>query len=212
MRKPRSSKRGDILRLLKRRPGRTVEEMAEAVGITPAAVRKHLGSLEQAGLIDSVLERRPMGRPASRYRLTDASDDLFPNRYEDLARSLLNYIEHTGGPAGLEAFFEDRNSRILDELMPLMVGKTLEERVSEVSRVADEKGSMPGMRLVDGHVALEEHHCVMGRISRDFPQACQYEEKLLRVLLGVPIRRVANMASGDDCCSYIISPDELAAT
>ena len=204
MNENRRGTRWEILQLLKHHPGLTVEEMAEAIRITAAAVRKHLVSLEAAELVDSDLERRAMGRPVRKYHLTESAGELFPKTYLQLALSLLDYLRRTSGPEAVEEFFRSRNTRISRDLMPRMDDKPIRERVCELARIMDEQGAMSEIRMQGGDVVLDKYNCTLGQVVRAFPEACDYELKLYEDLLGVPIRRVRHMGSGDECCSYVI--------
>ena len=65
-----SSTRDRILQTLLRQPRRTINDLAEAVGINPISVRHHLTSLQVEGLVTSEEERHGVGRPRLLYALT----------------------------------------------------------------------------------------------------------------------------------------------
>src|SRR5213596_985761 len=78
-----ASTRGRIIILL-RRSSRTVDELAEALYLTPTAVRAHLAALERDGLVQQHSERRGGGKPSLVYDLTPAAVYLFPKSYAQL--------------------------------------------------------------------------------------------------------------------------------
>ena len=63
-----ASRRGQIITLL-RRSSRTVDELAQVLGLTHTAVRAHLAALERDGLVQQHTERRGSGKPSSVYDL-----------------------------------------------------------------------------------------------------------------------------------------------
>ena len=65
------STKTEILALLKRTDGATVDEIASSLGLAPMTVRQHLTALERDCLVRAEEVRRPTGRPHYRYRLTD---------------------------------------------------------------------------------------------------------------------------------------------
>jgi DNA-binding transcriptional ArsR family regulator len=78
------STRGRIVVLL-RRSGRTVEELARALGLTDNGVRAHLAVLERDGIArqrGSVRRGSGGGKPAYVYELTSEAEELFPKAYE----------------------------------------------------------------------------------------------------------------------------------
>ena len=92
---PRSSAPADdgrtrdrVSALLLEHGPQTATELAARLGISPAAVRRHLDSLVAAGRLEERLTRdahRGRGRPARRFHLTDAGRSAFPHAYDDLA-------------------------------------------------------------------------------------------------------------------------------
>ena len=97
-----ASTRGHIVALL-RRAGRTVEELAQALGLSGNAVRAHLATLERDGLVQQGGMRRGSRRPAYAYRLTPRAERLFPRAYEPVLRHLLAVLAARLAPAALEA-------------------------------------------------------------------------------------------------------------
>ena len=78
-----ASRRGQIITLL-RRSSRTVDELAQVLGLTHTAVRAHLAALERDGLVQQRSERRGGGKPSLVYDLTPAAEYLFPKSYAQL--------------------------------------------------------------------------------------------------------------------------------
>src|SRR5436190_23983183 len=87
-----ASTRGRIITLL-RKSSRTVDELAQALGLTDNAVRAHLAALERDGLVQQHSERRGSGKPSSVYDLASAAEDLFPKSYDQLLYQLLEILQ-----------------------------------------------------------------------------------------------------------------------
>src|SRR5215468_2499006 len=73
------STRGRLVALL-RRDVRTVDELAQQLGLTDNAVRAHLAALERDGWVVSrgVRHSGSSGKPATIYELTPDAEVLFP--------------------------------------------------------------------------------------------------------------------------------------
>jgi len=77
-------------------------ELAVTLGLTPAAVRRHLDGLTAQGLVttwagaEGATPRR-RGRPARRFVLTDAGHAAISNAHDDLANQLLEFLSATAG-------------------------------------------------------------------------------------------------------------------
>ena len=86
-----ASTRGRVTTLL-RNGDRTVEELAQALGLTDNAVRAHVATLERDGLVQQAGVRRGTSKPACAYVLTPAAERLFPKAYGTLLRMLLDVL------------------------------------------------------------------------------------------------------------------------
>src|SRR5882724_4205809 len=72
-----SNTREQILELLQRSgSGLTADALAQKLGISAVAVRKHLAALARDNFVMTELERRPMGRPTYLYRPTATAQEL----------------------------------------------------------------------------------------------------------------------------------------
>jgi predicted ArsR family transcriptional regulator len=89
-----------------------VTTLARRLGVTGVAVRQHLAAMERDGQVTYRPVRRPVGRPARLYRLTDAAEQLFPQTSDRVALDLLARMKRLIGPEAVEQLFETR----LDDL------------------------------------------------------------------------------------------------
>ena len=76
-----SGTREKVLRTLLTHPRSTINELAEAVGISPISVRHHITSLQAENLVASEDEIHGVGRPRQVFSLTEAGVEQFPTRY-----------------------------------------------------------------------------------------------------------------------------------
>lgn len=203
----RGKTRTDILNVLKRSEGLTADQLATHLGITSMAVRKHIAALEAEGLIDSLIERRPVGRPARVYRLSEHSDTLFPRQYDALAVDLLIDLAAMDGPGKLDLLFNRRADRTYEYLeQRLSTARTFDERVQALAEGMDELGYLADWeRTGPGTYVVNQYNCAIQRIATAFPQVCFYELETYRRLLDADVRRSCHLASGDHVCCYVIT-------
>lgn len=80
----------------------TASELADRLGLTAAAVRRHLSALVSRGLVDSrekkVFGARGRGRPSRVFFLTDHGRADYYTAYDDLAISALRQLADAAGP------------------------------------------------------------------------------------------------------------------
>ena len=90
----------------------TAAELAERLGLTPAAIRRHLDVLLAAGHLEAREQRvygaRGRGRPAKVFVLTDAGRSVFYTAYDDLAIEALEFLAASAGPEAVTRFAEAR--------------------------------------------------------------------------------------------------------
>src|SRR5262249_17817721 len=99
--------RARIARLILENGPVTAAALSTRLGLTPAAVRRHLDNLLAGGLIEARTARRMAsrgrGRPAKLFAITDAGRSAFEHAYDDLATGALPFLAEVAGPrAGAE--------------------------------------------------------------------------------------------------------------
>ncbi len=201
----RPSTRQDIMDILKRRGGQTVEQLSAVLGITPMGVRQHLAVLEKDSLVSASAVRRGMGRPSYLYSLTDQAQDLFPKNYKNFATGLLADIAANEGPNLVNELFRRRAERLEKTYTQRMESKDLEGRVAELVKILDLNGSMASyVKVDDDTFILKEHNCAIYAVAKDYPQACHEEMELFGRVLGAEISRQDCQSEGGAFCQYVI--------
>ncbi|HVO41471.1 MAG TPA: winged helix-turn-helix transcriptional regulator, partial [Aggregatilineales bacterium] len=95
-----------VLDTIKTQGRATVVSLAEALNLTPIAVRHHLTSLESEGLVGVEVERHHVGRPRHIYTLTEAAQHYYPNKYHVLVDRLLSELKTTLSVAQVESMID----------------------------------------------------------------------------------------------------------
>jgi len=201
------STRRDLLLLLRKRPGITVSELAQELGLTAMGVRRHLDALSADGLVASVTPaRRGVGRPPAGWRLTSAGLEVFPRRYDRLALELLDDLAAGGGPEAVDALFAGRTARLVSEYEAELDGVAdLKKRLARIAKIRDEEGyEATSSAGNDGALVLTEANCAIHRVAAHCPAVCAHEHNLLSAVLGpgVEVTRTSHILSGDPVCSY----------
>ena len=103
--------------MLLRHSGRTVEELARALGLTDNGVRAHLTVLERDGIArqrGSVRRGSGGGKPAYVYELTSEAEELFPKAYEPVLGRLLDVLGERLGLEESEALLRSVGRRLAE--------------------------------------------------------------------------------------------------
>ncbi len=201
------STRRAILMTLKRSGVQRAQDLAEALGITVAAVRQQLGRLEEDGLVRHRREPDGRGRPSHVYELAALGETLFPKRYGDLTTELLGYL---GGPDSTQVtdLFDQRRQRRLVGAQARLEQMSLDQKVGELTRILDEDGYLADVQhLEDGSWLITEHNCAILSVATGFRQACSSEIAFIRAALpGAQVERVAHLMDGAHVCAYTVRP------
>jgi len=190
----------------------TAAEVACRLGVTPAAVRRHLDALEAAGLVQAREPRpaaaRGRGRPARAYVLTDAGHASMSTGYDDLAASAMAFLAEQLGPQAVEAFAARRVGELEQRYAPRVdeAGDDVDARTEALAQALADDGYAASARPVRGPggdvgTQLCQGHCPVQHVAARFPQLCDAETEVFSRLLGVHVQRLATLAGGAHVCT-----------
>ena len=202
--------REEIVNLLRARGGVNADELASSLGVSKQCVRKHLDVLERDGYVEHMPERGDRGRPAHIFRLTRKAEELFPKRYDLLAKAILQQIGMVWGERGLNTVFCGCAHEMVGRLRPQLEGLGFDARVRRLAELLSEEGYEAEVeKLADGSYLLNEWNCPMTEVARDYRQVCERELEVYRELLGTEVFRESRIAGGASCCAYrVLRPEE----
>ncbi|PPK66724.1 transcriptional regulator [Actinokineospora auranticolor] len=198
--------RRGVARLLLERGPVAAAEIAEALGLSPAAVRRHLDALVAEGEASTReaprLGSRGRGRPARLYLLTEAGRSRFGHAYDDLAVAALRFLAESGGEQAVRAFAERRVATLVDRHREAVTTPEDPARRAEALATAlTREGYAASTREVGTGEQLCQHHCPVAHVAAEFPQLCEIETAAFADLLGTHVQRLATIARGDAACT-----------
>ncbi|WP_307724467.1 helix-turn-helix transcriptional regulator [Aeromicrobium flavum] len=183
----------------------TATSLATRLGLTPAAVRRHLEHLVEQGLVDSREERirgeRRRGRPARVFALTAAGRDTFAHSYDDLAADALRFLRATGGDAAVMDFARHRLADFRHRYATLLADIPVEDQASVLAKALTDDGFAASASSTPLGEQICQHHCPVAHVAEEFPQLCEAETEVFAELLGSHVQRLATIAHGDGVCT-----------
>jgi predicted ArsR family transcriptional regulator len=214
-----SGTRGRIARLILENGPVTAAGLSARLGLTPAAVRRHLDNLLADGMVEARSARahgsRGRGRPARLFAMTDAGRSAFEHAYDDLAASALRYLAQVAGPGAVADFARQQISELERRYRPVVAAAAPADRVRALAEAlsadgyaaaaADPPATGPG-----AGEQLCQHHCPVAHVAAEYPQLCEAETEAFSRLLGTPVQRLATIAHGDGICTTHITAPSLA--
>src|SRR5918999_2430170 len=204
------STRGQVVTLL-RRSDHTVEELAQALGLTDNGVRAHLAVLERDGIVrqrGSVRRSSGGGKPAYVYELTQEGEDLFPKAYEPTLRRLLDVLSDQLGPEESEALLRLVGRRLAGEHSTRADGA--HARLEAAVEVLNELGGLAELEDRDGTLVIRGYSCPLAGVTPDHPEVCRMAETLIAELAGVPVHERCDRGERPRCCFEIASAGATA--
>ncbi|GAA4924416.1 metalloregulator ArsR/SmtB family transcription factor [Streptomyces coeruleoprunus] len=187
----------------------TVAELAERLGLTQAAVRRHLDALVADDVVapreQRVYGARTRGRPAKVFALTDCGRDAFDQSYDTLAVDALRWIEqNAGGEAAVAAFARDRIEAQVEAYREAVESAPPERRAEALAKALTGDGYAATARNAPVGQQLCQHHCPVIHVAERYPQLCEAETEIFSRLLGTHVQRLATIAHGDGVCTTVI--------
>lgn len=202
------STRERILQTLLRQPRRTINELAEAVGINPISVRHHLTNLQVEGLIAADEERHGVGRPRLVYFLTEDGLERFPTRYLRLTTRLLSQIKEKLPQPLVGEIFSEVAQVLASQHAEQMNGLNLEERLDAVRDVLAEEGFVIEWEKQGGEYHIHEISCPYLQVGQNHPEVCMVDQTLISNMLALPAEKVRCILNGDAHCTFVIQADK----
>lgn len=195
-----------IARLLLEQGPMTAVVVAEQLGISPTAVRRHLDALLADGETETrdAPRRGPRGRgrPAKLFILTESGRARFGHAYDDLAVSAIRFLAEHAGEDAVRAFAERRVATLVGPHMDAIKSHTdPAERAEALAAALSREGYAASTRQVGAGAQLCQHHCPVAHVAAEFPQLCEAETEAFANLLGTHVQRLATIARGDNACT-----------
>ena len=184
--------------------------VAERLGLSPAAVRRHLDALLADG--EAVTRDQPRrgprgrGRPAKLFLLTALGRSRFGHAYDDLAVAALRFLAERGGADAVRDFAEQRVDALIGRHRGVIAAAdSTSGRAEALADALTHEGYAASARSITlNGVAGEQlcqHHCPVAHVAAEFPELCEVETAAFARLLGTHVQRLATIARGDAACT-----------
>ncbi len=213
----------EILALLKRNGGRSVNELASSLNLAPVTIRQHLTRLERDGLLtteNGVTESQAQttGRPHYVFRLTvKGQTEAFPYRSDRLVELLVREVGHLVGSdlEGLSSM--EKTNLVLDRLAQhlaeeyasLLQGWPLRERVVFVTEMMQADGGFAEWQEIEQGYEIRDYNCLFHRLLAG--EACKWHGSLLSRMLGSDVHVEPCDDGAGQCCRYTVESIAVGA-
>lgn len=209
MNEPFGETRKQLLRhLLRHKSGASIDELAQAAGVTRTAVRQHLALVMRDGLVAAGGARPSGGRPQNLFVLTPQGKETFPRRYSWFAQLLIEAIAEEHGRAGLRLRLARLASAVVAQLRhgsPSLASR--KQKVEKLAEVMDELGydARTGQNIA-GAPTIVADNCIFHELAMKNPEVCQFDLALLSGFSGNKVELTECMAKGGHVCRFRFTP------
>ena len=136
-----------ILQLLQKNGNDTVDGLAQAVGLAPATIRRHLDILQRDRLVAFQEVRKKTGRPEYSFYLTEGGQEALPKDYDLLLSMMIQELAglnvgETDGKDGnsiLALVFQRLSNNVWSKYEGEVSGKDLEYRLATLLRLLERR-------------------------------------------------------------------------
>jgi predicted ArsR family transcriptional regulator len=199
------STRGQITTLL-RRGVQTVEQLADALGLTDNAVRNHLTLLERDGLVrhGGVRRGKGAGKPAVVYELHPDAEVLFSRAYEPVLGAVLDVLVDELPPEQAAAILDKVGRRVGLSAGGRASG-SLDARVAEAAAALRALGGEVDIVTEGGTLQLRAMGCPLSAAVTRRPETCRAIESFVSEIVGAPVRECCTRGERPRCC-FTVQP------
>lgn len=200
-----------LLLQLKINGPQTASDLAVFLKITGEAVRQQLQKLAADGLIKFQSEKKGVGRPCQRWKLTKLGEGRFSDAHSLITVQLIHGIRESLGEGALNTILRFREEEMEITYRTAFAGaETLSARVQRLAEIRSREGYMAEWQeQADGTFLLIENHCPIYAAATSCQGFCRSELALFERCLGgddVRVERTEHILSGSRRCIYKISP------
>ncbi|HZE71798.1 MAG TPA: ArsR family transcriptional regulator [Pyrinomonadaceae bacterium] len=181
------STRGRLVTLL-RGTTKTVNELAEDLGLTDNAVRAHLLSLERDGLVKQSGIQRGTRKPHFAYELTEEAEQLFPKAYDTLVNQLITVLKGRLPPAALEEILREVGRSLARAQAVDRRKGNLQKRVGMALVALEAIGGAARVDKEKGKFFIRSESCPLAAAVAEHPEVCRLAETLLSEIIGLGVR------------------------
>lgn len=196
--------RGRIVALL-RRGERSVEELAQALGLTDNAVRAQLVTLERDGVVMPVGIRRDgaVGKPATMYGVAPESSTLFSSAYAPVLSALLSELGDRLPAEQLDALLRGAGRRLA---ATLPAGASFDQRARASAAFLTGLGADAELLQTIQGYEIRGYGCPLSAAVSSCSATCSAVEEMISQVTGTAAIERCDRSTVPRCRFFIPTP------
>ena len=205
------STKDDILQFLLKSGQATAQTLAESLGVSPQAIRRHLKDLQSEEFVEHQAIQSGMGRPNYIYQLSSKGRAQFPSQYDQFAVSLLDTLTETVGVDQVGAILRQQWQRKAQHYCETLGSGSLPERLQHLVELRQAEGYMTECHQGDDQdtYIITEYNCAISQVAESYPAVCGHELSMFAVALpDCHIERTHWLVRGEHLCGYKVQKNK----
>ena len=201
------STKDDILQFLLKSGQATAQTLADSLGVSPQAIRRHLKDLQAEELVEHQAIQSGMGRPNYIYQLSSKGRARFPSQYDQFAVSLLDTLTETVGAEQVGTILRQQWQRKAQNYCEILGNGPLLERVQQLVDMRQAEGYMAELHQGDDEntYIITEYNCAISQVAESYPAVCGHELAMFALALpDCQVERTHWLVRGENLCGYRI--------
>ncbi len=207
------SKRAQILSIIQRRDGASVDELAEELGLASATVRRHLDILQRDGLVGFVEAHGGVGRPRYVYSLTHAGQELLPREYNRLAQRFMHEVANLGagelkemasGRSLVDLVVRRIAGNKAEQYAGQLAGEDFDGTVQGATRILNQEHYAADAQEVPAGYRIRLHNCPYQEVADSHHELCSLETEFIRNLVKCSVVQEATKVEGAASCVLLV--------
>jgi DeoR family transcriptional regulator, suf operon transcriptional repressor len=192
----------EFLDLLRTTGPLSVAELADAMEVTPTAVRQRLTRLMSREIIQREALRNGRGRPKHRYWLTDKGMRMTGSNFTDLAMVLWKEVRSLDDPEIRRDMLRRISMALAKGYASQIQGDTPVERLKSVAEILAQRRIPTSVDDNAAAPALTAHACPYQALAEHDHSVCTMERMLISELVGRDVKLTQCRQEGDDHCRF----------
>jgi DeoR family suf operon transcriptional repressor len=192
----------DFLDLLRSTGALSVAELADAMEVTPTAVRQRLTRLMSQEIIRREAIRNGRGRPKHRYWLTDKGLRMTGSNFADLAMALWKEVRALNDPELRREMLRRIAQALARGYANQVQGKTTIERLRSVAEILAQRRIPASVDENSAKPTLIAQVCPYPELAEQDKSICTMERLMFSELVGEDLRLTECRLDGGEQCRF----------
>ena len=199
------------LTLLLRQGESSAANLAASLGISVQAMRRHLRSLEDDGLVEASPTPTGPGRPSNLWQLTEQGHHHFPDGSENFALGLMESMKAALSPETFTSLLSQQALKKANLYRHQLGSGSIQDRLEKLVELRRQEGYETEWQPAPAGIGwfIKDFHCSLQRIAEEYPSVCEQELLLMRQTFpDCLIDRVNWRLEYGNCCGFQIKPTQ----